>query len=79
MNGCPGCKAPLNESLYALDNGVEYKSCPRCSENAGHHIFYKSSYFGIRDMGDGRSIIQSYCPSCRAGQHPAIAPSFTCL
>ncbi|WP_411833744.1 hypothetical protein [Pseudoxanthomonas mexicana] len=54
------------------------KSCPECSGQAGRHVFYPESHFGMREMGDGRRIVQSWCPDCRS-RHPSTAqPAYTC-
>lgn len=78
MAACSGCKESLKESLVAEDGGNIYKSCPKCSADAGYHIFYKYEEFGMRNMGDGREIVQSYCPSCRLPDGQVLTPVFTC-
>lgn len=78
MERCSSCSDPLRDSLHAEHEGQEYKSCPKCSANAGYHIFYKIEEFGDRDMGDGRHIVQSWCQACRSDLKPTLQPSFTC-
>lgn len=62
---CPRCGQALHRSRY--EQNQAYKSCPRCSVIAGVHVYYRYEHFGMRDMGGGHVIIQSYCPDCRAG------------
>lgn len=78
MSICESCNTSLRDSMLALDAaGNQFKSCPRCSVNAGHHVFYRYDDFGIRDMGNGRHIVQSWCPGCRSdGAGPEV--KFTC-
>lgn len=78
MDRCSSCSEPLRDSLYEELEGQEYKSCPKCSADAGHHVFYRIEEFGDRDMGDGRHIVQSWCQACRSELKPSIPPSFTC-
>lgn len=78
MDICCGCSGSLHESLSAEDEGQQFKSCPKCSVEAGYHVFYKQEDFGFRDMGDGRHIVQSWCPSCRSNLSPALPPAFIC-
>ncbi len=78
MGICAVCECSLNDSQDAVHNGVDYKSCPKCSADAGVHVFYKTEDFGFRDMGDGRYIVQSWCPSCRSGENPSIPEAFRC-
>lgn len=62
------CGEPLNHSVNRLVNGQHIKSCPNCSERAGHHVFYRAGEFGQRRM-QGTVRIQSWCRGCRA-KHP---------
>jgi len=78
MGNCVVCDRSLNESQDAVQDGVEYKSCPKCSEDVGVHVFYKTHDFGFRDMGDGRKIVQSWCQACRSELKPGIPPAYTC-
>lgn len=75
---CNGCQRPLRESIKFEQNGQIYKSCPECSGNAGHHVFYRLDDFGDRDMGNGRIIPQSWCPACRSDLLPLVSPALTC-
>ena len=75
---CSVCEQSLSYSREVEQEGVEYKSCPKCSADAGVHVFYKTIDFGYRDMGDGRHIVQSWCPACRSGEKPSIPPAFKC-
>lgn len=62
-----------------MDAGTtRLKSCPECSGRAGHHVFYGEDHFGRRNMGDGREIVQSWCPACRAGTLPDVPPALEC-
>lgn len=79
MGSCPGCNASLNDSQDVVKQGIEFKSCPKCSVIAGGHVFYKTEDFGYRYMGDGRCIVQSWCPSCRSGDNSSIPMAFKCL
>lgn len=78
MGGCAVCKFSLNDSQYAAHKGIDFKSCPKCSADAGVHVFYKTEDFGYRDMSDGRHLVQSWCPSCRSGDNPSIPEAFRC-
>lgn len=62
------CGQPLNHSVTLTANGQHLKSCPNCSELAGHHVFYRAGEFGDRRMA-GVVRIQSWCRGCRA-KHP---------
>ena len=75
---CSVCEQSLSHSREVEQDGVEYKPCPKCSADAGVHVFYKTIDFGYRDMGDGRHIVQSWCPACRSGEKPFIPPAFKC-
>lgn len=78
MDMCPTCQDSLRESVVAEVDGEHYKSCPSCSCKSGYHVFYRYGDFGMRNMGDGRYIVQSWCPGCRLeqGAYPPVA--FTC-
>lgn len=78
MSKCCICDSSLHDSKTEERNGVEYKSCPKCSVTSSVHIFYRTEVFGYRDMGDGRHIVQSWCPSCRSGDNPHIPEAFRC-
>lgn len=78
MSACSGCGSSLIDSQEIELDGVTYKSCPNCSNNAGKHIFYRYEDFGMRNMGDGRHIVQSWCPSCRSDENPSLEVEFTC-
>ncbi len=78
MGTCSGCGLSLNESQEVESKDTRYKSCPKCSSMAGHHVYYKYEYFGMRTMEDGRHIVQSWCPSCRSDEVPVIPPELTC-
>ena len=78
MGDCAVCDCSLNESQDAVHNGIDYKSCPKCSADAGVHVFYQIEDFGYRDMGDGRNIVQSWCRACRGEVKPGIPPAYTC-
>lgn len=55
-----------------LDKAIEYqnyKSCPKCSQNAGEHIFYPKARFGWttkRVTVNNPDGIQSWCTRCRS-------------
>jgi hypothetical protein len=55
-------------SLYTLRNGVELKTCPRCSVIAGRHVWHPVAEFGTRNDG-GVYRIQPYCGACRSFYH----------
>ncbi|PQQ30391.1 hypothetical protein C6H64_10080 [Photorhabdus luminescens] len=78
MDVCSGCHEPLHDSVVAEVEGKIYKSCPSCSTAMGQHVFYRYEDFGMRNMGDGHYIVQSWCPGCRVkdGNKPDIC--FTC-
>ena len=67
------CGEALEDSIAMVRDGERFKSCPNCSKQAGPHQFHPEGHFGIRNMGDGRHIIQSWCPECRGGQPPQPA------
>ncbi|MHC2596515.1 DNA-directed RNA polymerase subunit RPC12/RpoP [Kluyvera sp. 1366] len=75
---CVTCQNSLHDSMVIEKNGEMFKSCPSCSSKARLHIFYKYNDFGMRNMGDGRFIVQSWCRGCRLqdGAHPH--KEFTC-
>ena len=62
---------PYKDSLWRVQlnpkTGKEekHKSCPSCSKKAGQVVYHTESYFGERDMGNGKIEIQSWCPECR--------------
>lgn len=78
MDICPACQNSLHESVIAEVGNEYYKSCPSCSCKNGSHVFYRYQDFGMRNMGDGRYIVQSWCPGCRLqqGVYPEVA--FAC-
>ncbi|EQC00988.1 hypothetical protein B738_06794 [Photorhabdus temperata subsp. temperata M1021] len=73
MCDCSGCGEPLGRAKWRDGR----KSCPSCSLNRGYHVFYEDDAFGMRNMGDGRRILQSYCHYCR-GRGRIYHPAFTC-
>ncbi|PWK09424.1 hypothetical protein C7421_104370 [Pantoea ananatis] len=75
---CSTCQQPLHDSVIIEKDGEVFKSCPSCSSNAGTHVFYKYDDFGMRNMGDGRFIVQSWCQRCRLKDSLAPVVSFTC-
>ncbi|KAA1187299.1 hypothetical protein F0L16_12825 [Photorhabdus heterorhabditis] len=78
MDVCSSCNCSFHDSIVAELEGKLYKSCPSCSVSIGQHIFYRYEDFGMRDMGDGLHIVQSWCPGCRSkdGHTPDVC--FTC-
>lgn len=64
------CGLPLEESVIMVTGAERLKSCPHCSQLAGQHQFHREVDFGTRNMGDGRHIVQSWCPECRGKQSP---------
>ena len=40
--------------------------CPCCGETVDHDLAKIEELFGVRTMGDGRVIPQSYCRNCRS-------------
>lgn len=78
MEDICSCGKPLRDAItLERDDGV-LKSCPECSGRAGRHVFYREDDFGTRDMGDGRVIPQSWCPTCRSDSIPSTRPAFEC-
>jgi hypothetical protein len=77
MPNCPVCQEALNESIYTADK--LNKSCPKCSEAAGRHVYRPLADFGVRVV-HGREYIQSHCAGCRTppDRLNASPPSFTC-
>lgn len=43
---------------------VEHTKCPNCGKEANSYEEVERE-FGYRDMGDGRTIVQSWCKDCR--------------
>ncbi|KAB7896427.1 hypothetical protein GA565_10775 [Rouxiella sp. S1S-2] len=79
MSGICSCNVRLDDSQYCIDSfGNTFKSCPRCSQISGHHVFYTTDEFGEKDMGDGRVLLQTYCPSCRSYKNRPLVPAFEC-
>ncbi|OTA14163.1 hypothetical protein Xvie_03941 [Xenorhabdus vietnamensis] len=78
METCSGCGYSLRDSQVVESTDILYKSCPKCSSEAGRHVYYKYEDFGMRTMDDGRYIVQSWCPSCRSSEMPVTPPEFTC-
>ncbi len=72
------CGEPLRESVVMTVGSKRLKSCPECSGRAGHHVFYDEASFGVRNMGGGRVIVQSWCPACRGGMPPDGPAAFEC-
>lgn len=78
MDFCRGCHESLVESIEIKNNFGCFKSCPECSRRAGYHIFYVYEDFGMRNMGDGRCIVQSWCPGCRLDDGITPEIQFVC-
>lgn len=78
MAVCSECNQSLSDSQIIEKGGEVYKSGPNCSAKSGVHIFYRYEDFGMRDIGDGRNIVQSWCPSCRSDENPSLEVEFTC-
>lgn len=79
MTVCEFCNTSLNESVLAVDaGGNQFKSCPKCSSDAGCHVFYRYDDFGMRNMGDGRHTVQSWCPGCRSDDGIRPEVTFNC-
>lgn len=51
----------------------EYAECPCCGKQA-HGEDEIEEIFGYRNMGDGRTIPQSYCRDCRSAHCKAGEP-----
>ncbi|OON99810.1 MAG: hypothetical protein ATN35_10510 [Epulopiscium sp. Nele67-Bin004] len=63
---CKKCNKPLNQSIRIGG----YKSCPKCSQINGYHVFYREEEFGTSDKRETRNNpdgIQSHCTACRGG------------
>lgn len=77
---CSECKRSLHQSITKVVKGLQYKSCPKCSQNAGKHVFYEYGAFGMRHMQKtGKDIVQSWCPGCRPQSSAVALPiSFVC-
>ncbi|MBC0855502.1 hypothetical protein [Pantoea stewartii] len=56
---CSTCQQPFDDFVINEKDGEVFKSCLSCSSKTGTHVFYKHDYFGIRNMGAGRFIVQS--------------------
>lgn len=75
---CARCGHSLHDSVIIEKDGEVFKSCPSCSSKAGAHVFYKYDNFGMRNMGDGRFIVQSWCLGCRLQDGVSPHKEFTC-
>ncbi|MBP2031957.1 phage FluMu protein Com [Clostridium algifaecis] len=74
---CKYCNRPLSEAQYKTVNGIQYKSCPRCSEANGiYHVYHiYPQLFGTtpaRATSNHPEGPQSYCVPCR---NPSNKPS----
>lgn len=78
MDACLGCGSSLHDSVSAELKGEVFKSCPSCSVEKGYHVFYRWDDFGMRNMGDGRHLVQPWCPDCRFRRPKELEVSFTC-
>jgi hypothetical protein len=69
-SSCSVCEQPLNRSQYA--SGKRFKSCPKCSVDAGVHVFHAHpDAFGTTEARANIASpegVQSYCTACRTGQ-----------
>ena len=73
---CEICRRSLEDSQESALAGVQYKSCPCCSQAAKEHIYYllDDQHFGFSELRktpkhpDGR---QSHCRACREDRHTA--------
>lgn len=72
------CQQSLHDSVMIEKDGEVFKICPSCSNKTGTYVFYKYDDFGMRNMDDGRFIVQSWCQGCRLqdGMKPKL--SFIC-
>lgn len=62
---CACCGMPLDRAIERQN----YKSCPKCSQSAGKHIFYPKENFGWtakRITINNPDGIQSWCARCRS-------------
>lgn len=76
---CCICVAALDESIEIDGTQLgKLKSCLECSKNAGKHVFYEYSSFGIKATQDGKKIALSLCSSCITSSTPALAPIMIC-
>lgn len=77
---CTACGLDLRDSqseqTTTPSDSQMWKSCPRCSERDGIHVFYLYDDFGFRDMG-AKVRVQSWCGPCRSKQ-PPDPPAFVC-
>lgn len=65
MTRCKCCGGRLD---LAVEKG-DYKSCPKCSQKAGVHIFYAKEKFGWTEKRvtvNNPDGIQSWCARCRS-------------
>ena len=78
MDTCPACQLPNKESQWTPDE--EWKSCPRCSTSAGHHVFhpYPVGFGATGKRGSAKHVDgpQSWCSACRSGVTPL--PGWSC-
>jgi hypothetical protein len=70
-------RSALDQSIAFKDDDV--KSCPNCSVEAGHHVFYGYDDFGYR-MLNGHETLQSWCMACRSrGRWNTPIPSWSLI
>ncbi len=43
---------------------IQHTQCPNCGKEANSYEEVENE-FGYRNMGDGRTIVQSWCRECR--------------
>jgi hypothetical protein len=69
---CPGCHMELEQSLVAMGE-APLKSCPRCSQLQGLHVFYPLDAFREHAL-EGWAILDPWCESCirRVEAMPAV-------
>ncbi len=75
---CPYCNKPLSDSIYLFNGQDLLKSCPKCSEHEGKHVFHPCpNQFGFRTMNNHK-IIQSYCYKCRSNSKVINTTGISC-
>lgn len=82
MDYCISCSIDVTEAKYLLIETDVYKSCPRCSQNAGEHVFYECpEAFGRtekRITNYNLMGLQSRCSKCRSNKQGPHANAIMC-
>ena len=82
MSKCNCCNNILADSIYLLLNEQCYKSCPKCSQRVGQHVFYhcpdKFGSTSARASENSPMGIQSQCSKCRSNKNGPHTDALIC-